>query len=127
MATPNLWELLRWDLALKWASPEWYKDLISIMQMDVWSLIWRWGDEEGGGAQLALSVSSPQAHQHPKSPEVFQLSVPASFPSPPVLWIAHRKKKIPEAPKTFKACSLGASRTGLGFLAAEKSLLLQKN
>lgn len=35
VATPNLWELVRWDLALKQASPEWYKDLISIMQMNV--------------------------------------------------------------------------------------------
>lgn len=99
MATLNLWELLRWDLVLKWASPEWYKDLISIMQMNVWSPIWGWGDEEGGVAQLALSVSSPQAHQHPESPEVFQPSVPASFPPLPVLWIAHGNKKSPRGPR----------------------------
>lgn len=37
------------------------------------------------------------------------------------------EKKIPKGPKTFTACSLRASRTGLGFLAEEKSFSLQKS
>lgn len=123
MASSNLWELFRWDRPLKWAGPERYKDIISIMQMSG-----NVPDLPVGRAAVLSSLSlfpPPQVCRHPKSPEVFQhctrrlpfYSCPLDCP----------QEKIPEGPKTFGACSLGASLTGPGLLAARKSFSLRKS
>lgn len=70
VASSNLWELFRWDRPLKWAGPERYKDIISIMQMSG-----NVPDLPVGRAAVLSSLSlfpPPQVCRHPKSPEVFQ-------------------------------------------------------
>lgn len=117
------WELFRWDRPLKWAGPERYKDIISIMQMS--------GNVPSLGMRRAAVLSSlplfppPQVRRHPKIPEVFQHCTrrlpfhicPLDCP----------EEKIPEGPKTFGAYSLMASCTGPGLLAAGKSFSLRKS
>lgn len=120
---PTFWELFRWGRPLKWAGPERYKDIISIMQMS--------GNVPSLGMGWAAVLSSlslfppPQVRRHPKIPEVFQhctRRLPFHICS-----LDCPEEKIPEGPKTFGAYSLVASRTGPSLLAAGKSFSLRKS
>lgn len=92
---PTFWELFRWGRPLKWAGPERYKDIISIMQMsgNVPSLGMGWA---------AVLARSPCSHLlrsagTRRSLKCFN-TVPAAFPSISVLWVA-QKKKCPRGPR----------------------------